>query len=116
MVNVTAPALPPPLGICSNFENPESQSYVTVVPCAVIVGIMIILVFTRMYTKVYILNSVGWDDCTLATAFSRFSLVLTHPRYMYLRCSMTVVVNHRLESSHGLLVILFSVSRLLDGV
>ncbi|KAI4283132.1 MAG: hypothetical protein L6R38_002396 [Xanthoria sp. 2 TBL-2021] len=63
-MDATVPALPPPLGIQSNFQSRESQSYVTVIPCAVIVGIMIILVFIRMYTKVYILKSVGWDDYT----------------------------------------------------
>ncbi|KAL8854573.1 MAG: hypothetical protein Q9221_000608 [Calogaya cf. arnoldii] len=64
MMDASVPALPPPLGTLSNFKSPDSQSYVTVIPCAVIVGIMIILVFVRMYTKVYILKSVGWDDYT----------------------------------------------------
>lgn len=87
MMDATAPALPPPLGVQSNFETPESQSYVTVIPCAVIVGIMIILVFIRMYTKVYILKSVGWDDCMSACVSEIPTLVLTNLRYMHLCCS-----------------------------
>ncbi|KAL8737108.1 MAG: hypothetical protein Q9181_002028 [Wetmoreana brouardii] len=61
-MNATIPALQPPAGTQSNFENPQSRAYLTVVPCAAIVGLMIIFVFTRMYTKVYVLKSVGWDD------------------------------------------------------
>ncbi|KAL8832080.1 MAG: hypothetical protein Q9170_005017 [Blastenia crenularia] len=61
-MNVSLPALPPPAGVQSNYENAQSRACVTVIPCAAIVGIMIIFVFTRMYTKVYILKSVGWDD------------------------------------------------------
>lgn len=64
-MNVTIPALQPPPGIQSNFENPENQVYLTVIPCAAIVGVMIIFVFIRIYTKVYTMKSVGWDDCTL---------------------------------------------------
>ncbi|KAI4117186.1 MAG: hypothetical protein LQ345_002537, partial [Seirophora villosa] len=58
------PAIPPPSGIQSNFENPPGRCYLTVIPCAAIVGVMIIFVFVRMYTKAYILKSIGWDDYT----------------------------------------------------
>ncbi|KAI4089242.1 MAG: hypothetical protein LQ348_005966 [Seirophora lacunosa] len=58
------PAIPPPSGIQSNFEDPPGRCYLTVIPCAAIVGVMIIFVFVRMYTKVYILKSIGWDDYT----------------------------------------------------
>ncbi|KAL8946968.1 MAG: hypothetical protein Q9222_006700 [Ikaeria aurantiellina] len=61
-MNNSMPALEPPAGVQSNFNDPESQAYLTVIPCAVIVGVMIVFVFTRMYTKVCILKSVGWDD------------------------------------------------------
>ncbi|KAI4119441.1 MAG: hypothetical protein LQ338_007276, partial [Usnochroma carphineum] len=71
-MNASMPALSPPPGVESNFENPQSRSSLTVIPSAAIVGITIILVFTRMYTKVYILKSVGWDDytCMFATLSS----------------------------------------------
>lgn len=73
MMDAPIPALPPPVGIKSNFTSPESESYVTIISCAAIVGIMIVLVFVRMYTKVYILKSVGWDDCTLVCVSKKFS-------------------------------------------
>ncbi|KAI4170465.1 MAG: hypothetical protein LQ343_004968 [Gyalolechia ehrenbergii] len=61
-MSASLPALLPPAGVQANFENPQSRSCLTVIPCAAIVGVMIIFVFMRMYTKVYILKSVGWDD------------------------------------------------------
>ncbi|KAL8995926.1 MAG: hypothetical protein Q9188_006691 [Gyalolechia gomerana] len=61
-MSASLPALLPPAGVQANFENPQSRSCLTVIPCAAIVGFMIIFVFMRMYTKVYILKSVGWDD------------------------------------------------------
>ncbi|KAL8722484.1 MAG: hypothetical protein Q9225_001048 [Loekoesia sp. 1 TL-2023] len=63
-MNASLPALPPPAGMQANFENPQSRAYLTVIPCAAIVGLMIIFVFIRMYTKVYILKAMGWDDYT----------------------------------------------------
>ncbi|KAL8929892.1 MAG: hypothetical protein Q9208_001036 [Pyrenodesmia sp. 3 TL-2023] len=56
------PALPPPPGLQSNFRNPETRCYLTVIPCAAIVGVMILCVFIRMYIKAYVLKLVGWDD------------------------------------------------------
>lgn len=66
-MSASLPALQPPAGLQSNFDDPQSRISLTVIPCAAIVGLMIIFVFMRMYTKVYILKSVGWDDCTLGS-------------------------------------------------
>ncbi|KAL9600280.1 MAG: hypothetical protein Q9179_003268 [Wetmoreana sp. 5 TL-2023] len=79
-MNATIPALQPPTGTRSNFENPQSRAYLTVIPCAAIVGLMIIFVFTRMYTKVYVLKSVGWDDYTCIFAAVPLFLHNTHSR------------------------------------
>lgn len=112
----TAPALPPPLGVQSNFENPESQSHITVIPCAVIVGIMIILVFIRMYTKVYILKSLGWDDCMSACASEIPTFVLTDLRYMHLCCSKEDLAIPGTRRSLRSLVIVFGFFGLLNGM
>lgn len=112
----TLPALPPPLGKQSNFQSRESQSYVTVIPCAVIVGIMIILVFIRMYTKAYILKSVGWDDCTLACLSEISPLVLIYLRYMHLCCSKTHVPSPQPNRSLESLDILLGLSGLFNGM
>ncbi|KAL9029582.1 MAG: hypothetical protein Q9196_002191 [Gyalolechia fulgens] len=63
-MSASLPALLPPAGVQSNFEDPKTRSTLTLIPCAAIVGVMIIVVFMRMYTKVYILKAVGWDDYT----------------------------------------------------
>lgn len=115
-MDATVPALPPPLGIQSNFQSRESQSYVTVIPCAVIVGIMIILVFIRMYTKVYILKSVGWDDCTSACLSEISPLILTYLRYMHLCCSKTNLPSRQAKRSLESLVILFGLFGLPNGM
>ena len=57
------PALDPPPGILSNFTDPASRANVTIIPCAGIVAVTILVVFLRMYTKIYITHSTGWDDC-----------------------------------------------------
>ncbi|KAL8693246.1 MAG: hypothetical protein Q9218_001880 [Villophora microphyllina] len=84
-MNATIPALQPPAGILSNFENPENRAYITVIPCAAIVGVMIIFVFIRMYTKVYTLKSVGWDDytCVFAAISSVVYLGVLMALYQY---------------------------------
>lgn len=85
-MNATIPALQPPPGIQSNFKTPENQAYLTIIPCAAIVGVMIIFVFIRMYTKVYTLKSVGWDDCTLRSPWLACRAIIlqltTHNRHM----------------------------------
>lgn len=57
------PALTPPPGIVSNFDDPPSQSY------AIIIAIVFFLVSTtpfvlvRLYTRYYINQKLWWDDC-----------------------------------------------------
>lgn len=60
------PALSPPAGIMSNFIDPANRANITIIPCAGIVAVMILFVFLRMYTKIYITGSTGWDDCESA--------------------------------------------------
>lgn len=70
------PALSPPPGIVSNFVNPVNRANITIIPCAGIVAVMILFVFLRMYTKMYITHSIGWDDCKSAS-----SSAVTLPTY-----------------------------------
>lgn len=60
---LNSPAIPPPAGTQSNIDNPASRTILTIVPSAAVVGVMIVAVFTRCYTKVYVVKSTGWDDC-----------------------------------------------------
>lgn len=57
------PGLPPPPGVTPNFVNPESvtgQAHVVFVMCLVF---STLFVFLRMYTKLILLKSHGWEDC-----------------------------------------------------
>lgn len=57
------PAIDPPPGVIPNFVNPESRMQgliVTAICFTVIAGICVCL---RMYTRMFLTRSVGWDDC-----------------------------------------------------
>ena len=57
------PALMPPPGVVPNFLNPESHANQTIIACSIVTAAMILFLFARMYTKIHLTRSVGWDDC-----------------------------------------------------
>ena len=59
----TIPALPPPPGVVSNFENPPSEATSIITVTAVFLAFMLAMVMMRIYTKGWIIRSLGWDDC-----------------------------------------------------
>ena len=59
----TLPALPPPLGVESNFENPYSQGPILTAVGSVIITLMMLFFSVRMYTKMFIQKKFSWDDC-----------------------------------------------------
>lgn len=71
------PALDPPPGILSNFTNSANRANLTIIPCAGIVAITILFVFLRMYTKLYVTNSTGWDDCRHVHFYSDCQLLMS---------------------------------------
>ena len=57
------PAVSPPAGVVPNFDNPANLDvYVTLCNtlCFVFATLAVVL---RMYTKVYILRVLAWEDC-----------------------------------------------------
>ena len=56
-------AIPPPLGLTSNFVNPPSKASWDIVTQAVCLTVATLLVAIRLFTKIHILKSSGWDDC-----------------------------------------------------
>ena len=60
------PASTPPPGIIPNFENPENRGPLLVKVGAVLVGLMMVFVMNRVYTKVWIARQVMWDDLTVS--------------------------------------------------
>jgi hypothetical protein len=57
------PALDPPPGVTPDFVDPATRANLTLVSCAGIVAVMILFVMLRMYTKIYVIQTTGWDDC-----------------------------------------------------
>lgn len=60
------PAAAPPPGVKSNFVNPESLSRYSVLISVMIVGISTLAILVRMYTKIWIIQKVEWEDCTIS--------------------------------------------------
>ena len=59
----TLPALQPPTGVESNFVNPENKNYVQISVATVLFSLMVCLFANRVYTKLFIIRKVSWDDC-----------------------------------------------------
>jgi len=62
---VNVPALTPPPGVNPNFTNPERQTFRFNVSGAVLLGIMVFFLCSRLYTKCFIRRKATWDDCEL---------------------------------------------------
>jgi hypothetical protein len=59
----TLPALLPPYGVESNFNNPPSIAYQFRVITYTLLPIMLCHVLLRFYTRLRVKNSLGIDDC-----------------------------------------------------
>ena len=60
---LVGPAIRPPAGVIPNFHDPPNLDVfvtLTIILC-VIFGTLAVLL--RMYTKVYILRALAWEDC-----------------------------------------------------
>ncbi len=57
------PALLPPPGVQSNFDNPETQSATLIKVNVVFLALMLVMVTIRMYTKGILTRKIWWDDC-----------------------------------------------------
>ncbi|CAG8972750.1 hypothetical protein HYALB_00006841 [Hymenoscyphus albidus] len=66
------PALAPPPGVEPNLNIPESRAHSVIVASGVFTAILLIFVILRMYAKVFVSKSVGWEDaaCVMGTIFS----------------------------------------------
>jgi hypothetical protein len=60
----TVPAATPPHGIIPNFIDPPSIGYRQTTTNIVVLVIMIVVVALRLYTRIFIVKSFGYDDCT----------------------------------------------------
>jgi hypothetical protein len=58
------PAMPPPPGEVTNFDNPPSIAIRAIVPISIFLGLMIVVVAMRMYSRLWIIKRAGPDDWT----------------------------------------------------
>ncbi|KAL9134457.1 MAG: hypothetical protein Q9175_004359 [Cornicularia normoerica] len=63
------PALPPPVGVESNFVNPEDRGYVLNSVATVLFCLMVCFFANRVYTRLFIIRKMGWDDCNVVHAW-----------------------------------------------
>lgn len=61
------PALQPPAGVQPNFVNPEDRGYISNSVATVLLCLMVSLFANRVYTKLFIIRKMGWDDCKCAS-------------------------------------------------
>lgn len=59
----TLPALQPPAGVESNFVNPKGRGYILNTVASVLFCLMVCLFAIRVYTKLFIVRKLAWDDC-----------------------------------------------------
>jgi len=57
------PSLRPPPGVIPNFKHPPSLADALIAVDVVFLALMLVAVGVRVYTKGFILRSLGWDDC-----------------------------------------------------
>lgn len=63
----TISALQPPVGVESNFVDPEDRGYVLNSVATVLFCIMVFFFANRVYTRLFIVRKLGWDDCKCAS-------------------------------------------------
>ena len=57
------PAMSPPAGIVPNFHDPPNLDSLVALTLTLCIGIGTLAVALRMYTKVFILRVLAWEDC-----------------------------------------------------
>ncbi|KAF6238584.1 hypothetical protein HO173_003089 [Letharia columbiana] len=63
------PALQPPAGVQPNFVNPEDRGYILNSVATVLLCLMVSLFANRVYTKLFIIRKMGWDDLSCTIGF-----------------------------------------------
>lgn len=69
-LNISIPVATPPPGVTPNFINPPSRSHVAVAVCTVSLVVTFIFVVVRVYTRLRITCSFGYDDYTCLFAMA----------------------------------------------
>ena len=56
------PALTPPPGVMPNFAAPNHSARIYTILCSILLGIVYVFVIIRLYVKIWIKRSPGFDD------------------------------------------------------
>jgi hypothetical protein len=56
------PAMPPPPGVTPNFVDPRNRTNVYIVVYTTFTSLVVLFVSLRLYAKIWITRSIGWDD------------------------------------------------------
>lgn len=57
------PAISPPAGVIPNFHDPSNLDVFVALTMTLSVTFGTVAVLLRMYTKIYILRALAWEDC-----------------------------------------------------
>ena len=57
------PAMSPPAGVVPNFDDPANLDVYATLTVTLCVAFSTVAVVLRMYTKVFILRVLAWEDC-----------------------------------------------------
>ena len=91
------PAQSPPPGVESNFIDPVTCAPDLVATSVLCLSLMVVCVAIRFYTKLYIKNVWGWDDCRgISRPRIRYMLIL--PRDLYTCRGKTILEHQNLHS------------------
>lgn len=71
--DMTLPGLMPPPGVISNFRNPYSDEDAIILTLALCLSASTLLVWTRLYTKLFISRYVRWEDCKILQSTMHFA-------------------------------------------
>jgi hypothetical protein len=63
--------LPPPPGVMPNFDHPDSIAYRLVIATTVCLVASTAVLLLRLYTKRFIVHTLGTEDCTYSLAVKR---------------------------------------------
>lgn len=71
------PALNPPPGVTSNFINPETRANEFVITVSIALAVVLVFVSLRLYAKIWVTHSAGWDDGSFIPILLTYDLEMT---------------------------------------
>ncbi|KAJ2983343.1 hypothetical protein NUW58_g6268 [Xylaria curta] len=86
----TTPALMPPDGVVPNFENPDSNAYISTNVIAAFLPLMVLFLFLRLYSRAIVIHKFGVDDAFSVVAAASVVVV----------CGILLSLNDHVNGRH----------------